>query len=205
MELHEKMERYGVNVDYSTAELLSILTGAPTDMFRNIGQFDARELMLDPLPQKGMTKARRMKLFALQNLVRIIENSSSDKIERIHGPEDVAKVMLPRTRYLTKEVFYVIALNTKNYISGIEEVSVGSLSASVVHPREVFRAAIKHNAASIILVHNHPSGDPNPSREDIAVTQRLVKAGRIMDIAVLDHVILGDNSFLSLKEKDVID
>ena len=79
--------------------------------------------------------------------------------------------------------------------------SVGSLTASIVHPREVFEVAIRHNAASIILLHNHPSGDPSPSREDINVTQRLVKAGKSMDIPVLDHIVLGDNRFISIKER----
>lgn len=85
-----------------------------------------------------------------------------------------------------------------------EEISVGSLSASVVHPREVFKAAAMHSAASIIVAHNHPSGDPNPSREDIAVTKRLVKAGEIMDIAVLDHIIIGGDSFYSFKRAGML-
>ena len=82
--------------------------------------------------------------------------------------------------------------------------SVGSLTASVVHPREVFKLAIQQTAASMILVHNHPSGDPNPSREDINITNRLVQVGKLMDIPVLDHIILGDNKYISLKEKGVI-
>ena len=83
-------------------------------------------------------------------------------------------------------------------------ISVGSLTASVVHPREVFKAAIQQTAASIILVHNHPSGDPTPSKEDIEVTARMVQVGRVMDIPVLDHIILGNDNYISLKEKGVI-
>ena len=83
-------------------------------------------------------------------------------------------------------------------------ISVGSLTASVVHPREVFKAAIQQAAASIILVHNHPSGDPTPSKEDIEVTARMVQVGRVMDIPVLDHIILGNDNYISLKEKGVI-
>ena len=83
-------------------------------------------------------------------------------------------------------------------------ISVGSLTASVVHPREVFKASIQQTAASIILVHNHPSGDPTPSREDIEVTARMVQVGRVMDIPVLDHIILGNDNYISLKEKGVI-
>ena len=95
-------------------------------------------------------------------------------------------------------------LNTKNSIVGIQEITRGSLSASIVHPREVYKAAILHNAASIILAHNHPSGSPSPSREDIAVTERILKAGKILDIPLLDHVIIGDPRFVSLKEKGII-
>ena len=87
---------------------------------------------------------------------------------------------------------------------GIQEITRGSLSASIVHPREVYKAAILHNAASIILAHNHPSGSPSPSREDIAVTERILKAGKILDIPLLDHVIIGDPRFVSLKEKGII-
>ena len=95
-------------------------------------------------------------------------------------------------------------MNTKNHIIGIKDVSIGSLTASVVHPREVFETAIMHHAAAMILIHNHPSGDPSPSREDISVTERLVKAGKVMDIPVLDHIILGDERFVSMKEKNLM-
>ena len=125
-------------------------------------------------------------------------------MEAIHGPEDAARVAMPHLRYERKEHFAVLLLNTKNHVLGLRDVSVGSLSASIVHPREVFQMAIRYAAAAMILVHNHPSGDPSPSREDLAVTNRLVKAGRIMDIPVLDHIILGNDRFLSLKEKGML-
>ena len=95
-------------------------------------------------------------------------------------------------------------LDTKNHVLGMPTVSVGSLSASIVHPREVFRVAIQQAAASIILLHNHPSGDPSPSQEDIAVTEQLIKVGKIMDLPVLDHIIIGDNKFISLKEQGMV-
>ena len=126
------------------------------------------------------------------------------RIEVIHGPEDAARFAMPHFRHATKEHFAVLLLNTKNHILARPLISQGSLTASVVHPREVFEAAVRHSAASMILLHNHPSGDPSPSREDIAVTQRLVKAGQVMDIPVLDHVIIGNNSFASLKEKGLM-
>jgi DNA repair protein RadC len=122
----------------------------------------------------------------------------------IHGPEDVSAVFIPKLLHETKEHFMLALLNTKNHVIATPTVSIGSLSASVVHPREVFREAIKYPCAAIILVHNHPSGDPTPSREDISVTERLVKAGKIMDIPVLDHLIIGQHTYVSMKEKNLI-
>jgi len=102
------------------------------------------------------------------------------------------------------EVFAILCLNTKNKVAGAHIISQGSLSSSIVHPREVFKAAIANNAASIILAHNHPSGDPEPSREDIETTHRLVNAGNILGINVLDHIIIGDGRYISLKEQGMM-
>ena len=107
-------------------------------------------------------------------------------------------------RYLEKEHFKTILLNIKNHVISIEDISIGSLNSSIVHPREVFKPAIRRSSASILLVHNHPSGDPTPSREDIEVTARLVEAGKILGINVLDHVIIGSNAIISLKEKGLM-
>jgi len=101
------------------------------------------------------------------------------------------------------EVFAILCLNTKNKVVGTHIISQGSLSSSIVHPREVFKAAMVNNAASVILAHNHPSGDPEPSREDIETTRRLVEAGEIIGIKVLDHVIIGEQ-YLSMKERGLI-
>lgn len=118
--------------------------------------------------------------------------------------EDAYEYAKNKLQYEQKEHFCVILLNTKNHIIGFREVSVGSLSASVVHPREVMLEAVKAHAASIILVHNHPSGDPTPSREDVNITDQLCKAGKVIDIPVLDHIIIGHNRFISLKEKGMV-
>ena len=99
-----------------------------------------------------------------------------------------------------KEHFLRLCLNARNQVTHKEEISTGSLSASIVHPREVFQVAIAHTSASIILVHNHPFGDATPSREDIDLTRRLVEEGRVMGIDILDHIIIGDSEFLSFKE-----
>ena len=149
----------------------------------------------------GVGLAKAASILAAVELGRRLSQAAAARIEVVHGPEDAAHYAMPRFRFEQREHFAVLLLNTKNHILGMPEISVGSLSASVVHPREVFREAINYAAAAMILLHNHPSGDPSPSREDIAVTSRLVKAGKIMDIEVLDHIILGDQRFLSLKEK----
>lgn len=103
-----------------------------------------------------------------------------------------------------QEVFGILVLNTKSKIVAVHEVSRGALNASIVHPREVFKPAVLHNAAAIICFHNHPSGDPKPSREDIEITKRLVEAGNIMGIEILDHIIVGDDRYVSLKERGVM-
>ena len=126
----------------------------------------------------------------------------------ISSPEDAAEIAAKFFEDMAtdREVFAVMLLNTKNRVIGINVVSVGSLTASVVHPREVFKAACLANATNIILTHNHPSGDPAPSKEDISITSRLVQAGRLMDIPVLDHIIIGDNTgrSMSFKASDLI-
>lgn len=108
-------------------------------------------------------------------------------------PEDVAQLCGPQLRGLDREHFWALALNTKNQLLRTIEVSVGSLNASIVHPRELFKEAVRLSAASVVVVHNHPSGDPTPSGADIQLTRRLVKAGDVLGIEVLDHVVLGDS------------
>jgi len=116
------------------------------------------------------------------------------------GPEDVADMFMREMATLDREHFRAVLLNTKNRILGVRTISIGSLNASIVHAREVFKAAVAESAQAIVLVHNHPSGLPEPSSEDIVVTERLAEAGRILGIEVLDHIVLGSQGFVSLKE-----
>ncbi|MCP1312115.1 RadC family protein [Paenibacillus tyrfis] len=102
------------------------------------------------------------------------------------------------------EKFGILTLNTKNFVAGLHVLSVGNLNSTIVHPREVFKAAILNNAASLVCFHNHPSGDPTPSQEDINSTLRLIEAGQILGIEVLDHVIIGEKRFVSLKEQGIL-
>lgn len=122
-------------------------------------------------------------------------------LKKITSPTDAAEIFIPLLRDKIKEEFYVICLNTAGKINKYELISVGSLNQSIVHPREVFKVAIENNSANIILLHNHPSGNPEPSNEDIAITKKMVEAGKLMDIQVFDHVIIAGNKFTSLVEK----
>jgi DNA repair protein RadC len=120
--------------------------------------------------------------------------------EPIRGPDDVVRV-LPRLRRAQRERFVVLLLNARHEVLRVETVSIGSLNASIVHPREVFKPAVIHSAASVVLAHNHPSGDPEPSEEDLSITRRLVQAGDLLGIAVLDHVIIAKRGVVSLRAR----
>lgn len=122
---------------------------------------------------------------------------------KINGPSDVVPLCEAMVNY-RQEVFRVLLLSTRNEVLKRVTVSKGSLSASLVHPRDVFYPAIKANAASIILVHNHPSGDPEPSSDDVELTERLVEAGKLLGIAILDHVVVAKRGFVSLRERGSI-
>ncbi len=131
----------------------------------------------------------------------IIEVNETDNLQVVSSPQDVVKVIEKRIADEDREVFLVLCLNTKNKVVAIHRAHVGSINASIVHPREVFKSAILNNAASIIVAHNHPSGQSVPSPEDFEVTKRLVKAGEIIGIEVLDHIVIGRNEYTSLKSQ----
>ena len=123
------------------------------------------------------------------------------KPKEIRGPDAVVAFVGPKLRTEQREHFLVLLLNARHEVMAKETVSVGSLNASIVHPREVFRPAIVHSAASVLLVHNHPSGDPEPSEEDLTITKRLVEAGELLGIQVLDHVIVATRGVVSLRSR----
>ncbi len=208
----ERMQQFGAQA-LSNAELLAILlrTGTIAESavklaqkvlieagsLRNIVDMNMEQLKTI----KGIGTAKALQLQASIELGRRLARTSMSDTITIRSPQDVSTYLMEDLRYLQKEHFVCLFLNTKNHVIGQETLSMGSLNASIVHPREVFRAAIKRSSASIICVHNHPSGDPTPSPEDIQMTARLVEAGQIIGIEVLDHIILGDQNFISLKEK----
>jgi len=118
----------------------------------------------------------------------------------IKGPEDVYEHLKPLMGSADKEIFVTLALNARNQVRRVFVISVGSLNASIVHPREVFSPLIRDSAAAAILAHNHPSGETDPSEDDLALTRRLVQVGELCGIAIMDHIIVGSKSFYSLKQ-----
>jgi DNA repair protein RadC len=148
----------------------------------------------------GIKESKAAQISACFEIARRLESFNSIEKPKISSPEDVYRRLFPRMREQKKEMFIELCLDTKNQILKEEVISVGSLNANVVHPREVFKLALTESAAHIIVAHNHPSGDPTPSREDIEITKKLVETGNIMGITVLDHVIIGDGRHFSMKE-----
>ena len=200
----------------SHAELLAVLlrTGTAEEsavqlasriLKQSGGLRNLADLGMEQLMQiKGIGAAKAAQMIACIELGRRLAKSELGERAVIRSPEDAAEYLMEDLRYQQSEHFVCLFLNTKNQVIAQETLSIGSLNASIVHPREVFRAAIKRSSASIICAHNHPSGDPSPSPEDMQVTERLVKAGELIGIEVLDHVIIGDKRYVSLKEQGLM-
>lgn len=214
MRPREKLLLYGPEA-LSDQELLAILLRTGTrkksaldlaqDLLLSGGlvyltQVSPEELKL----KKGMGLAKTAQLKAAVEIGKRLSRQRMGPKPTIFSPADAAGLLMGEMNFFDREHFKVINLNIKNQVIMIDEVSVGSLNASLVHPREVFKLPIKRSAASLILAHNHPSGDLQPSKEDVALTERLCEAGRILGIEILDHLIIGNNSYLSMKEREYI-
>lgn len=154
---------------------------------------------------EGIGDDKAISLLAAFEIGRRMQSQSKWLFDKkITTPKDVAEYFIPLLRDELKEKFIVVCLNSANKIIRFETVSVGTLNSSVVHPREVFKFAIENASASIILIHNHPSGNTEPSQEDILITKKLVEAGTLLNITVLDHIIIAGNNFTSLVERRLI-
>lgn len=179
------------------SELISMLVKEPV----NASLYD---FMREPQKVK-ISKKGRKRLNAVREIVKRALVALPEEKTAIMTPDDISNLMMKRLRYKNKECFYVIILDTKNKVVNISKISEGSLNASIVHPADVFKEVLKYETAcSVIFVHNHPSGDPTPSTEDINVTFRLVKAGKVLDIEVLDHIIIGDGIYKSFKKDGLL-
>jgi len=188
--------------DTSALELANQLLGTYKGL-RHLQEASLEEL----IQAKGIGPAKAASIKAAVEIGRRVAANMETRF-LIKCPEDVIKyvnqVLIREMRDYDREHFLVIYLDRKGGVIAKENVSIGGLHSSIVHPREVFKTAVKRSAASIILAHNHPSGDPAPSKEDIDITRRLIEAGRIMGIEIIDHVIIGENTYCSFKEKGLI-
>jgi DNA repair protein RadC len=197
----------------STAELVAVLlgTGSRTRSALEvasdlIGRYHGLARLSDAGVRElcgvdGIGPVKALHLRAAFELGRRLRELPGRRRPAVSGPGDAARVVMDRLRFAEVERFLVLLLNTRHEVLDAVEVTRGGLASSPVHPREVFKAAVREGAAAVILVHNHPSGDPAPSRADLAVTTRLCRAAALMGIPVLDHVIIGDGRWVSLRER----
>ncbi len=205
----ERLERHGPEA-LSNAELLALILKSGTKK-ENVLEICQKLLSKYPLEKLASCTAAqltsehgigRAKAYQIMAIFELYTRTNSIKIQKviIRCAQDIAKLYIPALKKLQNEQFIAIYLDTKNRIICDQVISMGILNASILHPREVFHGAIKNLAHSLIVVHNHPSGDPTPSEEDIQITKRLHKTGEIMGILLLDHIIIGNEIWWSWKE-----
>ena len=206
------MESMGAE-ELTTEELLSIILGNQEKAAKILHQEDAlfkatqddlKHLVrqdYDSLKNVGnLTKNETARIFAAIELGKRIANMPNTEAKRISSPGDAAQHLMAGLRYATHEKFVVVLLDTKNHVMKTKQISEGSLSSSVVHPREVFAPAVTAHAASIVVAHNHPSGNTHPSQQDKDLTYALTEAGTVLGIPLIDHLIIGDGTYYSFKE-----
>jgi len=211
----ERLEQLGAQ-SLSTAELLAILlrVGLPGESAvalarRLLRQFNGlaglqRVSFAELKAQRGIGTAKAAQIKAALELGRRLQLSQRGEKPRINSPEDAAALLLYEMRALEQEHLRALLLNTRNQVLKIHDVVRGSVNSAQVRIAEIFREAVRLNATAIILAHNHPSGDPTPSPDDIALTRQAQEAGKILDIEVLDHLVIGDNQYISLKARGLI-
>lgn len=212
----EKLINFGPDA-LSNSELLAIIlrSGVKGESVLNISQKVLSEALgLDGILKisydeltaiKGINEVKGAQILAVAELFRRFKSlKTQNKTISVNSPSDIANMLMHEMRDLNQEILKVIVLNTKNNIIRVKDVFKGTLNTSIVHPREIYSEALKCGGASIIICHNHPSGDPTPSKEDINITKRIIECGTILGIKLLDHLVIGDNKFVSLKEKGII-
>lgn len=148
---------------------------------------------------KGVGQGQAVKLLAAMELGRRLVGCWPERVQKVSSPDDAAKLLMADMMLLEQEQFWVILLDTRNNVMGTHMVYIGNVSSAIIRTAEVYRAAIQQQAVAILVAHNHPSGEVSPSKEDIEITKLIVKAGRLLDIECLDHVIIGHNRYVSLK------
>ncbi len=193
-----------------TSALIALCLGGPAERAREESERLASRFELADLCRAapahvrlaaGIPRGRAHRLAAAFALGRRVETEARRPRPTLRSPSEVHGLLAPEVRGAAQETFHALLLDGKHRLRRREQVSLGTLNASLVHPREVFGAALREGAAALIVAHNHPSGDPEPSDEDLAVTRRLVEAGKILGVPLLDHVVIGERSFVSIRER----
>ncbi len=208
----ERLGRYGAST-LQTTELLAIIlrVGTPQENVielssRLLRQYNGLSGLLSAdfallCSEHGLGQAKAAQLKAALELGRRLSVETPNARPQISGPNDVASLVMLEMAYQAREQLRVLCLDTKNFVVAQETIYQGTINSSVVRAAEVFRPAISRTCLSIVVIHNHPSGDPTPSQEDVRTTEQLRKAGELLDIELLDHIIIGHNRFVSLKER----
>ena len=216
---YEKCEQYGAE-NLTDAELLAVLLRTGTkgenslqlaqkilhpdfiqDGILSIHQWSLEQL----IGLKGIGKVKAVQILCLSELAKRLSKAEARKRLDFSAPETIARYYMEDMRHRNREIMKLLFLNTKSRFLGENDISVGTVNSTLVSPREIFMEALRKNAVSVILLHNHPSGDPTPSKDDVLVTKRVHEAGEIIGIDLLDHIIIGDNCFISLREKGFFD
>lgn len=220
---YEKFRRYGVE-NLTDSDLLAILLRTGTSEMnvqelaryllvyasggkdeKNPSLVCLHELSYEQLQEiKGIGKIKALQIKAMLELSKRMAREKREARLKVSDPRTLAEYFMEILRHEKNECFMVTLIDAKCKMMGYEVVSKGSLTASIVHPREVYKVAIKKSAHSIIVLHNHPSGDPTPSEEDLQITKRLKSVGEVIGIPLLDHIIIGDNSYKSLREESYL-
>lgn len=216
---YEKCEQYGAE-NLTDAELLAVLLRTGTkgenslqlakrilhpdfaqEGILNIHQWSMEQL----LGVKGIGKVKSIQILCLSELAKRLSKAEAQSGLNFSAPETIAHYYMEDMRHKKKEEMKLLLLNSKTKLIGESELSLGTVNTTLVSPREVFVEALRRNAVAVILLHNHPSGDPTPSKQDVLITRRVTEAGRLIGVELLDHIIIGDNCFISLRDKGFFD
>jgi len=216
---YEKCEQYGAE-NLTDAELLAVLLRTGTkgenslqlakrilhpdfaqEGILNIHQWSMEQL----LGVKGIGKVKSIQILCLSELAKRLSKAEAQSGLNFSAPETIAQYYMEDMRHKKKEEMKLLLLNSKTKLIGESELSLGTVNTTLVSPREVFVEALRRNAVAVILLHNHPSGDPTPSKQDVLITRRVTEAGRLIGVELLDHIIIGDNCFISLRDKGFFD
>ncbi|MDO4599255.1 MAG: DNA repair protein RadC [[Ruminococcus] gnavus] len=215
---YERCEQFGAN-NLTDCELLAVLLRTGTrgenalqlaekilhPVFSQKGVLNLHQWTYEQLRQiKGIGKVKAIQILCLSELSRRLAKATAQEGLNFSNPASIARYYMEDLRHANQEQMKLLLLNTKSRLIGETDISKGTVNAAVISPRELFVEALQKNAVSIVLLHNHPSGDPTPSKEDVLITRRIQEAGLLIGVELLDHIVIGDNCYVSLREKGLI-